>query len=162
MTARRWAPIVFGVAVFVVFVALGLALFGFSWVRDHLTIESASAASAESAFDEVRRRYAARVPLLEMEGSVVLRRNPPAPDAPRTTLTTLHVLVWNSREGQLARFEVPFWLLRIKETPIRFGTYATGLDELQVSLTVADLERYGPGIVVAVDRDGERAMLWVN
>jgi hypothetical protein len=49
MTARRWAPIVFGIAVFVV---LGLAVFGVSWVRDHLTIESTSAATAESAFDE--------------------------------------------------------------------------------------------------------------
>lgn len=162
MTARRWAPIVFGIAVFVVFVVFGLALFGFTWVRDHLTIESTSAATAESAFDEVRRRYAAKVPLLEMEGSVVLRRNPPAPDAPRTTLTTLHVLAWDGREGTLARFEVPFWLLRLKETPIRFGTYAIGLDELQISMTVADLERYGPGVVLDVDRDGERAMLWVN
>jgi hypothetical protein len=33
---------------------------------------------------------------------------------------------------------------------------------LRISLTAADLERYGPGIVVDVGRGGERALLWVD
>ena len=98
-----------------------------------------------------------------MQGSSVARSNPPADTAPRTALTTLHVLAWDAREGRLARFEIPFWLLRLKATPIRFGTYASGLDELKISLTAAEIERYGPGIIMDIEREGrDRALLWVE
>ncbi|MGE0462315.1 MAG: hypothetical protein AB7Q16_13180 [Vicinamibacterales bacterium] len=161
MKARRWAPILFGVAVFVVFVILGAGVFGIAWVRDHLDITPSSAADAEAAFDEVRQRYRDKAPLLELSEAGA-RTNRPPDDAPRTTLTTLHVLAFDADEGRLARFDLPFWFLRLKEGPIRFGTYASGLDGLRISLTAADLERYGPGIVVDVGRGDERALLWVN
>lgn len=163
MKARRWAPIVFGVAVFVVFVGLGAAVVGISWVRDHLDIETANADGADAAFAEIRQRFASKAPLLELQGTSVARRNPPPEDAPRIRLSTLHVLAWDDREDKLARFDLPFWLFRLKETPIRFGTYATGLDELQISLTASEIERYGPGIIVDVSRQGrDRALLWVE
>ena len=135
MKVRRWAPIVFGVAVFVVFCAISAAVFGVSWMRDHLHVEDASGDSAEAAFTDIRQRFADKAPLLEMRDSAMARRNEPAPDAPRTTLTTMHVLAWDPDEQKLARFEIPFWLLRLKETPIRFGTFASGLDEMRISLT---------------------------
>lgn len=163
MKARRWAPIVFGVAVFVVFVGISAVVLSVAWFRDHLSIEAASSTGADSAFEEVRRRYDAKAPLLEMHGASVARRNPPLEDAPRTRLATLHVLAWDAREEKLARFDVPFWLFRLKETPIRFVAYASGLDELKISLTAAEIERYGPGIIVDISREGrDRALLWVE
>jgi hypothetical protein len=161
MKARRWAPILFGVAVFVVFVILGAAVFGISWVRDHLDITASSETDADAAFNEVRQRFRDKVPLLEISQSGT-RTNRPPDETPRTTLNTLHVLAFDADEGQLVQFDLPFWLLRLKEGPIRFGTYASGLDELRISLTASDLERYGPGIVVDVGRGGERALLWVD
>jgi hypothetical protein len=163
MKVRRWAPIVFGVSVFVVFIGISVVVLGVAWFRDHLEIQAASGASADSAFAEVRHRYLDKAPLLEMQGSSVARSNPPADSKPRTSLTTLHVLAWDAREGRLARFDIPFWFLRLKETPIRFGTYATGLDELKISLTAAEIERYGPGIIMDIEREGrDRALLWVE
>ena len=161
MKPRRWAPILFGVAVFVVFVILGAGIFGVSWVRDHLDITSATEMDADAAFNEVRQRYRDKPPLVEYSGAST-RTNSPAADAPRTTLNTLHVLAFDEDEGRLARFDLPFWFLRLKDTPIRFGTYASGLDELRISLTAADLERYGPGIVIDLSRGDERALLWVD
>lgn len=161
MKARRWAPILFGVAVFVVFVILGAAVFGISWVRDHLDITTSSASDATAAFNEVRQRFRDKPPLIEFSEAGP-KTNRPADDAARTTLTTLHVLAFDADEDQLARFDLPFWFLRLKEGPIRFGTYATGLDELRISLTAADLERYGPGIVIDLSRGEERALLWVD
>jgi len=161
MKARRWAPILFGVAVFVVFVILGAAVFSISWVREHLDVAASSAAEADAAFDEVRRRFPDRAPLLELSETGAKTNRPPD-DAPRTSLTTLHVLAFDADEGQIARFDLPFWLLRLKEGPIRFGTYASGLDRLRTSLTVADLERYGPGIIVDAGLRDERALLWVD
>jgi hypothetical protein len=98
-----------------------------------------------------------------MHGRSTARQNPPPTDAPRATLATLHVLAWDAREERLARFDIPFWLLRLKDSPIRFGTYASGLDELKISLTPEEIERYGPGIIVDISRDGrDRAVLWVE
>lgn len=161
MKARRWAPILFGVAVFVVFVILGAAIFGISWVRDHLDITTTTASEADAAFNEVRQRFKDKPPLVEFSAAGP-RTNRPADDAARTTLTTLHVLAFDADEDRLARFDLPFWFLRLKEGPIRFGTYATGVDELRISLTAADLERYGPGIVIDLSRGDERALLWVD
>jgi len=163
MKARRWAPIVFGVTVFVVFIGISAVVVSVSWVREHLRIDTATGETADAAFEEVRQRYRDKAPLLEMHGTAVARRNPPPADAPRVTLTTMHVLAWDARDQKLARFEIPFWFVRMKETPIRFGTYATGLDELNVSLTPAEVERYGPGIIVDIEREGrDRALLWVE
>ena len=81
MKARRWAPIIFGVAVFVVFVAISAAVFSVSWMREHLRVEAASGTSA----DGLRRSaptVCSKAPLLELRGSTVARRNEPATDAP--------------------------------------------------------------------------------
>lgn len=162
MKARRWAPIVFGVTVFVVFVAISAVVVGVVWFRDHLSIEAASETDAETAFAAVRQQYGERAPLLEMHGGDP-RSNPPPTDGPRTSLSTLHVLAWDARDDRMVRVEVPFWLLRLKEGPIRFGAYASGLDDLNLTLTTAEMERYGPGIVVDVSRNGrDRALLWVD
>ena len=162
MKARRWAPIVFGVTVFVVFVGISLVVLGVAWAREHMHIENMPRTTVDAAFDDVRQRYQARPPLLELHGNTA-RSNPPAADAPRTSLSTMHVLAWDADDEKLARFEIPFWFLRLKETPIRFGTYATGLDELKISLTAAEIERYGPGIIADISRQGrDRALLWVE
>jgi hypothetical protein len=81
----------------------------------------------------------------------------------RHSLSTLHVLAWDARDAQLARFEVPVWFLRMKEGPIRLGAYASGLDELKISLTIDEMERYGPGILLDLSREGrDRILLWVE
>ena len=163
MKVRRWTPIVFGVSVFLVFVGISAVVLGVAWFREHLSIEAASHSGAEAAFQEVRQRYAAKAPLLEMHGTSTARRSWPPADAPRINLSTLHVLAWDAHDEKLARFEIPFWLLRLKETPIRFGTYASGLDELKITLTAAEIERYGPGIIMDISREGrDRALLWVE
>jgi hypothetical protein len=72
------------------------------------------------------------------------------------------VLAWDPEDEELVRFELPFWLIRLKESPIRFGTFATGLDELRISMTAADIERYGPGIIIDITRDGKDVLVWVD
>ena len=145
MKEGSWAPIVFGVALFVVFCAISAAVFGVSWMRDHLHIEDASGDSAEAAFVDVRQRFAAKAPLLEMRDSAMARRNDPAPDAPLTTLTTMHVLAWIGR-GETREVRHSVLAVTPEETPIRFGTFATGLDEMRISLRASDIERMDPAL----------------
>jgi hypothetical protein len=163
MKARRWAPIAFGAAVLVVFIGVSVGVFSVAWMREHLAVEAATEASADSAFAELRQRHGSKAPLIEMRGTTLARRNQPAAGAPRAELSRLHLLAWDPREQRLSRLELPFWLLRLKKTPIQFGLYASGLNELGISLTIDEIERYGPGIIVDVSRDGsERALIWVK
>ena len=68
MKARRWAPIVFGVAVFVVFVGISVVVLGVAWFREHIDVQAASGASVDAAFDNVRQRFASKAPLLAAIG----------------------------------------------------------------------------------------------
>ena len=63
---------------------------------------------------------------------------------------------------RLARFSVPFWLLRMKAEPFRFSTYASGLDD-HVNLKPEDIEKYGSGIILDTQtKSGERVLLWAR
>jgi hypothetical protein len=97
---------------------------------------------------------------------LVPERAPQAGDA--RPLTTLHVIAFNEDDGEMAKFDLPFWLLRMKSGPIRIGAYAQGWDNRGVSFNVKDIEDHGPGIVVDVSgaemrrgRDG-RLLIWVE
>lgn len=161
---RKWLPIVGGVAVLMVFALLGAAWFGVSWFREHVDIAGASRTDANAAFDEVTARFQGRPPLIELRG-LEPKVNKVSRDAARSAgaLSTLHVVAFDPDDQQLARVDVPFWLVRLKSGPIRFSSYAAGLDNVAVSLTADDIERYGPGIIIdaALPR-GARAIVWVE
>jgi hypothetical protein len=165
MTAKRkWLPIVGGIAVLVVFAGLGAAWFGISWFREHLEVTAASSDEATRAFDEVKAKFPGRAPLLEFSGGTP-RVNMDTADAGRApeSLTTLHVIAWDPDDRQLARFDIPFWFVRLKSGPIEFSSYASGLDKVGVSLKVEDIERYGKGIIVDASMPrGERALIWAE
>ncbi|MCA1584816.1 MAG: hypothetical protein LC791_08610 [Acidobacteria bacterium] len=76
---------------------------------------------------------------------------------------TLHVLAWDPDEERLARISLPFWLLRMKSTPIELAAYASGLDDEGVELSAEDIEKYGPGIVLDhTTSSGERVLFWAQ
>jgi len=165
MTAKRkWLPIVGGIAVLVVFAGLGAAWFGISWFREHMEVTAASSDEATRAFDEVKAKFPGRAPLLEFSGGTP-RVNIDTVDAgrPARSLTTLHVIAWDPDDRQLARFDIPFWFVRLKSGPIEFSTYASGFDKVGASLKVEDIERYGTGIIVDASMPrGERALIWAE
>jgi hypothetical protein len=162
-----WVPIVGGVAVLLVFVAIGGVLFGAAWFREHVDVAETTTESADTAFGEVVQRYAGKPPLIEMRGSIpvpsaALQTSGPRPAEGAAAITSIHVLAWNPRDRKLARIELPFWLVRMKDTPIQFGEYASGLDE-KIRLRASDIERNGPGIIVDMVRPaGERALVWAQ
>ncbi len=159
---RRWAPILFGVGVTIVVLGIGAALFSIAWVREHVVIEGATISTADTSLDEVRKRYAGRPPLIEVRDGNVRRNDPPADAAP-TGLSTLHVLAWDAGEGKMARIELPFWIIRLRGMPIDIGGANIRFGEAGFTLKAADIERYGPGIVVDVEMSsGERALIWVE
>jgi hypothetical protein len=161
---RRWVIVLFGVAIFVVFVGIGVIIAVTAWFQQNLQVEQRSEQDAVVQFDEVRKKFGGRAPLLEMhEGRPRYTGERSKAAAPAATLDSLHVLVWDPDDGALSRFTLPFWLLRLKSDPIRFGAYASGLDDDAVDLRPDDIEKYGPGIILDMaSRSGDRVLLWAQ
>lgn len=159
---RKWLPIVAGVAVLFVFLGIGVAVVSVLWFRDNVVVSrGTSREAAQQAFDERRREFPDPRPVLTFgadrkpsyAAGLETRKNP-------GTISALHMLAWDADDRALATITLPMWLLRMKSGPIVFGEYVSGLDDHGVRLTPADLEKYGPGVVLEFETpDGNRVLL---
>ena len=73
----------------------------------------------------------------------------------------LNVLAFDPENGRIVRISIPFWLLRMKMrgTTVDFNGRKMNLEDLQ--LTVSDLERFGPTLIVDhKNSTGERVLVW--
>ena len=122
-------------------------------------------ARRETEFDAVRQKFGGREPLLEMHDGVprfTKARDQPSvngatPSEPSTSSSGIPT------KRRLARIALPFWLLRMKSDPIRFSTYASGLDDEGVDLRPEDIEKYGAGMILDTRTSaGERVLLWAQ
>lgn len=160
---RNWVLILFGVAVLLVFLGIGAIVATTAWVQQNLAIEETNAGAAQSKFEAVRDKFAGQPALLDMrDGRPAL--NPQRTPAPTSQpLEQLHVLVWDPNDQEMASFSLPFWLLRLKSTPIEFSSYASGLDDNGINLRAEDIEKHGPGIILdTTSPSGERVLLWAQ
>ncbi|MGQ0735995.1 MAG: hypothetical protein ACT4QD_20370 [Acidobacteriota bacterium] len=164
MTARRrWVPILFGVGVLLVFIGIGVGLAITAWVRENVQVASATDADAQAEFEVIRSKFPGRPPLLELRDGRPHYTTARTQGAAPGSLETLFVLAWDPDEEKIARFSLPFWLLRLKSDPIKFSAYASGFDEGGVDLRPEDIERYGPGIILdTATPSGERVLLWAQ
>ena len=151
------------------FCRLGVVIVGFSalagtaayFVFRNLETRSATEAETLRDFDGIRARFGARQPLVEIV-------NPQAGDIRVNRLVhpegrrvnTLHVLTWNVDDGELLRTEAPLWLMRFSTVNV---LSTVGVAPAKFRLTVQDVERYGPGIVVDYRRAGQNhVLIWVE
>lgn len=163
MKIPRWAQVLIGVAIIAVFLGIGAIIAVTAWFSQNMVVSSSSVREADDEFEKVRQRFTGQPALIDMKDGVA--RYNRGRTAPSTVpqLTTLHVLAWDSDEEKLAAVNVPWWVVRLKSGPIRFSSYASGLDDEGVQLRPEDIEKYGPGIIMEVTgRHGERVMLWAD
>ncbi|MGE3274844.1 MAG: hypothetical protein AB7O67_07015 [Vicinamibacterales bacterium] len=157
---RKWLPIVAGVAVLFVFLAIGGIIFVTVWVRENLELDPTTRNQADAAFAAARAEFPGQEPLLRLDGKTVHYTRDEVADPP--DIDQVHVLAWDPDEEQLARLSLPFWFLRLKSGPIAFSGYASGLDD-QVSIRPEDIQKHGPGIVLdEVFPHGERVLIWAR
>ena len=162
---KTWVWVVVGLfAVGLLFlVAVGAA--GYFFVRQTIDAQKVTGAAAAAEFDSVRAKFATQRALIELDedGDLVRAntdRKPPA-NAPRPE--TLIVMAHDPDDGGLVRVRVPFWLLRMKPDSgkINFGGSSMNLEDLK--LTVADLERWGPSLILDQrSRGGDRVLVWTE
>jgi hypothetical protein len=121
----------------------------------------ADAAAADLSIEEVRGRFRGMQPVMAMEekGPVLVRQPPNT--APARDLKSLHIIGWDPEDQRLAHVTIPYWLVRLKPGDINLST--RGGENVRVSLSVDDLERYGPALVMDhTDEDGEHILIWTE
>lgn len=163
---RRWIPIVLGILFLLVCLAIGAGVVAFSLFRQNVEVQTTDTTTATSAFDEVRQRFGNRPSLLEVRDGK-LRHAAPVTSAAASmaVLEHLHILAWDPDDNHLARVTIPFWLLQMKTTPIRFRDYAHDLDDEDDAdeVTIQELEAYGPGILLDhTSPVGQRVLVWLE
>jgi hypothetical protein len=160
---KTWVWVVIAVVVIGILGVITMAGVGIYFFSQHIDTRSASPSVAAKDFDEVRRRFNGQKPLIELDDrGRFLRANPdrPSPANP-TAPDNLYVLAFDPDDGRIVRVTIPFWLLRLKAggTTIDFNGNAMDLEDLK--LTVEDLERFGPTLIVDHrETSGDRVLVW--
>ena len=158
---RTWVKVTLGgVAV----IALALAALGGTaayFVLRHMETRATSEAEAIKTIDVVKARFGTRPPLIEIgdPARAEVRINRPGePSAAR--VDTIHVMNWKSETGELSQTELPLWLMRFSSVNI---LSQLGVAPEKFRLTVNDVERYGPGVIVDFGaRGASRTLVWVD
>lgn len=122
---------------------------------------SATEADATREMDGIRARFGTRTPLIEIVDprSMDVRVNRLA-SSDGARVATVHVVNWNAEDGEVVRTQLPLWLMRFSSVNL---LSEIGLTPAKLRLTVQDIERYGPGVVVDYHRPGAvRLLVWVD
>jgi hypothetical protein len=160
---RAWVWVVFGIAVLGVLCVVAVAGATYYAFRQHVHTKIVSRSSANLEFDQIRAGFTGERALIELdERGRFLRSNPDRDPKPGVKVPDqLHVLAFDPDDERIVKFMIPFWLLRFKShgTTIDFNGGRTGLEDLK--LTVEDLERFGPTLIVDHQGShGERVLVW--
>ena len=171
--ARTWRSIVIGAAISAGVIGLAVAVSVGTFIYQHHDTEHVSPEAAAAELDRDRRPFAGQRPLVDIrDGADPVVSRPDHSSAPVESggpAHTLHTVVFESRSGRLVRINLPFRVVRLMH-PNGF-TYLgeltfledTEFDSDRVLLTLDDLERHGPGLVVDHPHPGgSRFLAWVE
>ena len=165
---KTWVSVLIAAVIIVGILAAsavgGTAFFLYRHVQTQVTPSE----NAEQRFHEARARFSGQQPLLEM------RRNDDRPivnhqalSGPASTvkLASLRVLAYDQRARKLVNVSIPFWLLRLAPSNKFSFLSDNGIDfdTDRVHLTLEDLERRGPGLILdQADRHGSQVLVWTE
>lgn len=163
-TKKTWISILIAGVIIVGLLAVaivgGTALFFYRHIDARLTPQ----ATADRTFEDTRARFAGQHPLVELsrEDEPVIHRDR---EAPRQEIHELHALVYDERSGKLTRVDIPGWLLRLMSGGGRLriaNVDPFGDDEAK--LTLEDLQRHGPGLVLDIRRrsSSSQVLVWTE
>jgi hypothetical protein len=155
------------VILFVVAAVGGVAYF----VRSHMNTQQVSSETASDEFARTRAHFAGQHPMIERnsrpgdaddDDRYVIHH--PEAGASHAALQSLHALAYDRRKEHLVRINVPFWLLRMAPSGKGFSFMNdSDIDLGRTRLTVEDLERHGPGLILDThDRHNADVLVWVE
>ena len=162
MAMNKWAVVIVAIVAVGFFGLLTLAGVGYFVFTSHVDLTDATdEAAVRRTFEEARARFAGQPPLLTSgpDGPVLERSDR---SGPRTELTSLHVMAWEEGEERMITLRIPVWIIRLGgNEDVDFDTDQG--DPFTLDLTLEDLERHGPGLIVDYERAGhERVLIWTE
>ena len=160
---RNWLAIVLGVLFLFGTLAVGCVVITVSWFRQNMAITETTEEAATREMDAIRARFPDQQPLIQLIDEKPQLVPRAGASATPQQLTTLHIAAFDSDEGNLVNFSLPFWLLRMKSGPIRLSAYQQGWDDRGVSFRLEDIEKHGPGIIADITQAREgRVVIWAE
>ena len=162
-TRKTWLSIAIAAAVVIGIFAVALIGGGAYFLHQHVQTRFIGTDTAAEEFARERARFAGQEPLIEVRpGDAPAIHRSPRPGAQGAQLQTLYALAYDADAHKLVRFNIPFWLLRL--APSRhveiFGDADFAPDTAR--LTLDDLERRGPGLVLDTTRHGSQVLVWTQ
>jgi hypothetical protein len=171
-----WVWVLLGIVGFFVLAGIGLVAGGVLMVRSHVHSELAEKQTADQEFARQRARFAGQQALVELrkagnDDDRMVVHHPPESAARRTDLQTIRVLVYDNQQGRLIHIDIPLWIMRMMPTAnrgtrgrqMRLRGNGVDFDFNNGDLTLEDIERHGPGLVVdGVDSRGAQVLVWAE
>ena len=158
---RTWVKATLGGVALIAVALVALGATGAYFVFRHMEKRAGSESEAVKAIDTVKARFGPRPPLVEIidPQRAEIRINRPV-EASASRVDTIHVINWKSDTAELSRADFPLWLMRFSTVNI---ASQLGIAPENFRLTVSDVERYGPGILVDYGSQGAfRLLVWVD
>lgn len=152
------------VGILAVAVVGGAAFF----IYRHVNTTFTEPQNAATEFSQARARFAGQKPLIEMRNDdhpIMHRELVKAGGERPERIEAVRVLVYDRFAGKLVRVSIPLWLLRM--APSKHFSFLSDngidVDSDRVNLTLEDLERMGPGLILdQKDRRGSEVLVWTE
>jgi hypothetical protein len=160
---KTWVWVVVGLFVVGVLCVIAMAGVGFYFFTRHIETRTASPALADRDFAQVTARFSGQKPLIELDRKGHYLRSNTDRKAPPGTAPpdSVHVMAFDPDDGRVVTLTIPFWLLRLKMRGATIDLNGRSMDLEDLRLTVEDLERFGPTLIVDfTSPDGERVLVW--
>jgi hypothetical protein len=165
---KTWISILIAAVIVVCMLAAAVVGGTMFFIYRHVDARPTSETSAKEEFAAARARFQGQQPLIEIRHNeeAVMHRDL-LQDAPRSDkkLAALRVLAYDDGAGKLVRVSIPFWLLRmVPSHNLSFlNDEGIDIDTHRVRLTLEDLERRGPGLILdQKDRHGSQVLVWTE
>jgi hypothetical protein len=158
-TARTLTLIV-GVVILLAVLGLGSAAWLFT---RSVEVGQVDEPTALREFEQVRARFGGIQPVMELRGEAATLLRRPPDTGPGTRLSSLRLLHWDPDDDSFTQVDLPFWLIRLKSGPIEIVSDDGILGQRNLGLTVEELERFGPTLVIDHEgRNGRRLLIWTE
>jgi len=165
---KTWISVAIA-AVIVVGILAAAAVGGTAFfIYRHVQTQVTPSETAEQRFDETRARFNGQQPLIEIhrdDDRPIVHHDVIPSSGSLAKLAALRVLAYDRHEGKLVNVSIPFWLLRLAPSNKFSFLNDNGIDfdSDRIHLTIEDLERRGPGLILdQADRRGSRVLVWTE
>ena len=165
---KTWISVIIA-AVIVVGILAAAAVGGTAFfIYHHVQTQVTPSETAEERFHEARARFTGQQALLELrrdDDRPVVNRDALSGPPSTVKLEALRVLAYDRHENKLVNVSIPFWLLRLAPSNKFSFLNDNGIDfdSERIHLTLEDLERRGPGLILdQTDRRGSQVLVWTE